>query len=370
MTWSVRGMILLVGTLMAWPLFAQTFEVRRESVLAIDMKIEPVTPPRALTAAPATLPVPAARGRFHLQIVRADAGVPWTVTVADSQGTVIQRIDNQLPLATADTGFWTDEVPQGSARLSLSAEPDKVQIAVDRIAIGVTPSVPQGIIGKNELTAITDNAVPAKVKQWAPGIARVRFMVPEGEGLCTGFLVGADLLMTNQHCISTAPEAQSAIVEFGFDSQAAEPTRFRVIKIEATDFDLDYSLLRLSGSPSSPFVRLHFGEAPGAREPLTIIQHPGGEPKQVSFFPHCAAGTLTVPGRTKADSDFGHVCDTLGGSSGSAVIAWRTGKVVGLHHLGFPPGKKKPQNQAVHVKQILDDIKAKVSDPIYQEVIR
>ena len=210
----------------------------------------------------------------------------------------------------------------------------------------------------------------SKVKQWAPGIARLRFMVPQGEGLCTGFLVGADLLMTNQHCISTDAEVQSAIVEFGFDSRAAKPKRFRVSKIEATDFDLDYSLLRLSGTPPSPYVRLHFGTAPGEKEALTIIQHPGGEPKQVSFFPNCAAGTLTLPGREKADTDFGHVCDTLGGSSGSPVLGWSTGKVVGLHHLGFVPGVKDPQNQAVHIKQILDDIKTKVSDPIYQDLIR
>ena len=101
-----------------------------------------------------------------------------------------------------------------------------------------------------------------------------------------------------------------------------------------------------------------------------IIQHPGGQPKQVSFFPNCAGATVTVPGRQTTDSDFGHVCDTLGGSSGSPVLDFDTGQVVGLHHLGFREGIDKPENQAVHVKQILADLKAKVSEAIYGEVVR
>jgi V8-like Glu-specific endopeptidase len=372
MAWRFRGSAFLVATLMCSSLGAQTFEVRRAAVLAIDMKIDALTPPRVLTAAPVSLPIPAAGTapvRVHLQIVRAEAGAAWTVTIADAQGAVVQRIDNQSPLAVS-TGFWTDDVPGGSAGLSISADAAKVQIAVDRIATGVAPSVPQAIVGQNELTSITDAAVPAKVKQWGPGIARLRFMTPDGEALCTGFLVGADLLMTNQHCITTDEEAQSAVVEFGFDSDAAVPTRLRVRKVEATDFGLDYSLLRLAATPPSQFGRLHFGKAPGAQAALVIIQHPGGQPKQVSFFPNCAAGTLNVPGRQTTDSDFGHVCDTLGGSSGSPVLDWTTGQVVGLHHLGFRQGLDKPENQAVHVQKILADIKAKVSDGIFQEVTK
>ena len=373
MTWHRCGVGFLVATLLAWPLWGQTFQVRRESVLAIDMTIQAVTPPRVLSATEIVLPTPAAGTapvRMHLRIVRADAGAPWTVVVADAQGTVVQRIDNQSPLTQAAAAFWTDDVPGGSARLSVSADPAKVQIAVDRIATGTTPSVPQAIVGQNELTAITDAAVPAKVKQWGPSIARLRFMVPDGEALCTGFLVGADLLMTNQHCITSDEEAQSAVVEFGFDSDAAVPTRLQVTKVEATDFGLDYSLLRLSGAPPSQFGRLHFGTALSTKAALVIIQHPGGQPKQVSFFPNCAGATVTVPGRQTTDSDFGHVCDTLGGSSGSPVLDFDTGQVVGLHHLGFREGIDKPENQAVHVKQILADLKAKVSEAIYGEVVR
>jgi V8-like Glu-specific endopeptidase len=361
-----------IGAVAVQSAVAQTFDVRRASVLATDMRVEPVTPPRVLTAVDVQLPVTpsgAAAVRLHLRIVRADAGAPWVVMLSDSQGTIVQRIDDRSPFVSA-AGVWTDDVPGASARVSIAADAAKVQIAVDRVAIAVTPSVPQAIVGQNELTPITDASVPAKVKQWASAIAKLRFMVGDDEALCTGFLVGADLLMTNQHCITTDEEAQSAVVEFGFDSDAAAPVRLRVAKVEATDFSLDYSLLRLSAAPPSQFVRLHFGAAPGTSALLAIVQHPGGQPKQVSFVPNCAAGTLAVAGRQQPDTDFGHVCDTLGGSSGSPVLDWSTGQVVGLHHLGFRPGIDKPENQGVHVSLILADTKSKVSDAIYQEIIR
>ena len=76
MTWHRCGVGFLVATLLAWPLWGQTFQVRRESVLAIDMTIQAVTPPRVLSATEIVLPTPAAGTapvRMHLRIVRADA---------------------------------------------------------------------------------------------------------------------------------------------------------------------------------------------------------------------------------------------------------------------------------------------------------
>ena len=55
-------------------------------------------------------------------------------------------------------------------------------------------------------------------------------------------------------------------------------------------------------------------------------------------------------------TDFGHFCDTLGGSSGSPILDWSSGLVVGLHHFGFLAGAADPVNQGVVHARILADI--------------
>jgi V8-like Glu-specific endopeptidase len=66
------------------------------------------------------------------------------------------------------------------------------------------------------------------------------------------------------------------------------------------------------------------------------------------------------PGTGGGATDFGHLCDTLGGSSGSPVLDRQSGRLVGLHHLGIPPGAADPVNQAVHIGQVLEDVKTRI----------
>ena len=71
------------------------------------------------------------------------------------------------------------------------------------------------------------------------------------------------------------------------------------------------------------------------------------------------AGVDRVGVKKDDKSDFGHKCDTLGGSSGSPVMDWTTGLVVGLHHFGFLAGSPNPVNQAVAFRRVLADIAVK-----------
>jgi V8-like Glu-specific endopeptidase len=158
--------------------------------------------------------------------------------------------------------------------------------------------------------------------------------------------------MTNEHCISSGSEARSAVAEFRYDSQAAEPTRYRGMALEAGDTALDYAVLRLRGNPSQ-HGRVRFTtsgpQSEGRR--LAIIQHPAGEPKQASVA-DCKVSGLNRAGVGGTNTDFGHLCDTLGGSSGSPVFDWDSLRVVGLHHLGFRAGIDDPVNQAVRMQLI------------------
>ena len=56
------------------------------------------------------------------------------------------------------------------------------------------------------------------------------------------------------------------------------------------------------------------------------------------------SGVNRIGAKTGDASDFGHLCDTLGGSSGSPVMDWQSGFVV-LHHFGFVSASSDPVNQ-------------------------
>jgi V8-like Glu-specific endopeptidase len=209
----------------------------------------------------------------------------------------------------------------------------------------------------------------ARYKALAPSVARLRIMTDAGQAFCTGFLVGDGLLLTNEHCVRTAEEAASLLVDFRYDSANAKPKVARGATLLRTSAALDYSLLRLSNPVETTLGRLHLETAAPARErqELVIIQHPGGEPKQVSLE-GCLVAGLQREGASPQKTDFGHECDTLGGSSGSPVLDRATGRVVGLHHFGFREGLDEPVNQAVEIGRILEDLSTQVDPAVFDTV--
>ena len=342
----------------------------RETVVAFDMQFTRLPQMRRLSAAALVVPDPATaatRIRVHVRVLASAAA--WRVIVQDALGATVETIDS-TPDLVADGDFWTKDVTGGSARLFLDTmgAHEIVDLRVDQYAYNIVPVYPQAIIGQDDLKFITDPAVPAKVRAWGPPVAEVRYMAADAEDVCTGSLVGADLLLTNEHCINSPRDVRSAIVEFGYDSAGANVDRFSLVRIESKDFGLDYALVRLNAPAAGKYGRLFFGTLPSGAAPLVIVQHPAARPKQVSFFPDCAVARGSVLGRTDKLSDFSHVCDTLGGSSGAPVLDWNTGDIVGLHHFGYRPNIDLPENQAVHVQQLLQHIKSHVSSTIYREI--
>lgn len=166
-----------------------------------------------------------------------------------------------------------------------------------------------------------------------------RGMVPQG--FATGFLVAPDLLLTNHHVFRAADEAQGIGAQFLYERTqgglregvifALDPERFFV-----NDKDLDYAIVAVKGTALGGALLNQFKYLPliaikgkiRKGDPINIIQHPGGEPKQYA----------TVNNRLIDLRDDGFLLyetDTLEGSSGSPVFNqhWET---IGLHHCGVP----------------------------------
>ncbi|HKY20157.1 MAG TPA: serine protease [Vicinamibacterales bacterium] len=353
---------------------APELQIPRERVLAVDMRINTaalLTEP-ASTGAPGVAwtrdlsPTPAVTAIRLFVEVAGGATTDWVLRILQTNGTEIERLTGQA--SSVPRTVWTDAIEAGTARVEMvrGAQGNAPAVAVRRYAFPVMPTVEQAIHGKDQRLPIFE--APLRARRHRQAIARLRFMIEgQGQATCTGFMVGVRLMMTNEHCISNNVEAQTAIADFNYDSAGSNPTRVRVESLVVSNKGLDYSLLKLvaAGPPSTGRLFFRPPSDPAVRQldiantaPLFIIQHPSGLPKQVSIADCGLSGERLAGVQPASQTDFGHTCDTLGGSSGSPVLNWDTGRVVGLHHFGFHPGVRDPVNQAVHVDDILGHIKA------------
>ncbi len=197
------------------------------------------------------------------------------------------------------------------------------------------------IINGNDLTSIN---YLEKGTQAARAVGRVHLRSSDGTviGYGTGFLIGPGVLMTNHHVLEDKTQAANAAIEFDYEldmNGKAKPTYFFKFKPDAlffTDSQLDFSVVAVDSTSDSgnralaKYGWLPLNPLPGKAllgEYLTIIQHPGGQRKQV-----CVRENQLL----QIKDDFvWYATDTSGGSSGSPVFngSWQ---VVALHHSGVP----------------------------------
>lgn len=338
--------------------------IERDRLLPFSMRVKTIGPFRSSGARQPSgliwareVPTPGSETgssvRLHVRLIRTPSQ-GWDIRIKTPTGQEVERIRHDSHLVKAGE-FWTDEVVSPNALIELwtdaGVDPADLEIEVDQYAYARDPSVAQAITGRDQRVPIGE--APPRLRTWAGPIARLRFIVDgQGGAVCSGFLVSRDLLMTNEHCISSGSEARSAVAEFRYDSHAALPTRYRGMALVVSNAALDYALLRLRGNPSQHGRVLFAASGPQLEgRSLAIIQHPAGEPKQASVA-DCKVSGLNRTGVGGTNTDFGHLCDTLGGSSGSPVFDWSSLRVVGLHHLGFREGIDEPVNQAVRMQLI------------------
>jgi len=304
--------------------------------------------------------------RIHL--VRADQEAvdgTWEIRVLLPSGELKSRITHD---ELESGSYWTDEYVGSKVTVEIhsTVEANPIEIKIADIAVAKIAPIMLSITGEGNLTPI--GSMPDWVQDMGKSIARLRFVADDRKiYTCTAFLITTDLLLTNQHCIAGTTELESAIVDFDYDTVIADTVFTRLSILTASNYDLDYSIVEMRDTVDRQ--PLAFDPDVAANDDqLLIIQHPLGEPKQVSVQ-DCLVSSSPVTGRgdSNTKTDFEHSCDTLKGSSGAPVVDRQQQLVVGLHHLGFEEGNSALLNRAVHISTILDDLDDDVRKKILTE---
>lgn len=196
------------------------------------------------------------------------------------------------------------------------------------------------IIGDSNLEQIN---FLARGQRAARTVGRVsvisEYGIPAGTG--SGFLVGPGLLLTNNHVVSSMKHASSGSYvlfdyEYDADNRLRSAERFELTdELFITDVRLDFTLVSVAktgskGTNIEDMGRMRLVRESGKAlkgEAVSIIQHPGGLPKQIAFR------DSTVVGR-RGDFVY-YYTDTNPGSSGAPVVndQWFP---VALHHRSVP----------------------------------
>lgn len=170
-----------------------------------------------------------------------------------------------------------------------------------------------------------------------------RLDIGQGHAFGTGFLVSPFLLMTNNHVIPDEVTARQTQAQFNYENTLERiiqtPDVF-ILDPDAffhTSEDLDFTLVAVKGEESKlrsyGWNKLIGDEGKAVLgENVSIIQHPGSQPKKVAIRDNELIDILP---------NFLHYrTDTNPGASGAPVFndQW---EVVALHHLGVPRKNKE-----------------------------
>ena len=161
--------------------------------------------------------------------------------------------------------------------------------------------------------------------------------------ICTGFLVGPDLLMTNHHCVHDDfgrpyPLELIQIYMDYYQEQNVDPTRggvtAGVTAVLQADAPKDYALLRLDKPIGDTYgwLELDTTTRVDSSQSVKLISHNQGRSKEIV---RRNSQIVDIPaGHPLADVPFSFVylADTEGGSSGSPVFLRDGTGVIGINH--------------------------------------
>ncbi|WP_028890036.1 trypsin-like peptidase domain-containing protein [Tenacibaculum ovolyticum] len=171
-----------------------------------------------------------------------------------------------------------------------------------------------------------------------------------GSSLCTGWLLGSEgNLMTNNHCIGSASDAQNTDFIFNYQYEnctgSTNATRDVVASSSTlikTSSSLDYTLVKLPVNPTNTYGYLSLSSvATSVGNRIYIPQHPGGRRKEISVKtdtdPSAGGFSRVSSSSTGSGRQVTYFADTEGGSSGSPVLDYNSNLVIAIHNTGGCP---------------------------------
>ncbi len=193
-----------------------------------------------------------------------------------------------------------------------------------------------GMFDSFSLKTIDDNVVISGYTLESKGVcSTAKFSQQITAAVCSGFLVGEDLLVTAGHCIKYRSDCARYLWVFDFvDNSNGEKTItvkkssvYECKKILSRSLSNwtknDFALIRLNRKVTDrPVLKVRTEGKIADGQEVTVIGHPTGIPTKI-------AGGAFV--RDNSESKFFETnLDTFGGNSGSAVFNSETGIVEGI----------------------------------------
>ncbi|MGH1413413.1 MAG: right-handed parallel beta-helix repeat-containing protein [Pelagimonas sp.] len=273
----------------------------------------------------------------------------------------MRRLISAIALITSSTVFASQAVAQAPAEFDPN-DFGKIVIQPRQVAGGGggggSGFVLEQAFGDYQNEPIIEYGENSPAVRLGRPIGRLDMLFQNGKtGFCTAFIVDDKHILTNHHCIPgmdgdpsgqvSGVQAAQFVAGFIKPGRAEGTDRFTVSpQIVETNRELDYTVLRVFGNPSTKYGKLELAMAdPEDAEFLWIIGHPQGQSQHISRE-GCAAATPAI----SEEGKLVHSCDTLGGNSGSPVIRLSDKRVIGLHHAG---DNRTGFNMAIPMTRIL-----------------
>ena len=247
-----------------------------------------------------------------------------------------------LGLALCLTNGFADEVPEPILEFRVPEGDAYIQGTED------IKRAPNFIFGEPDYEKMRD--LPKNSQDYQLGRKVAYVFTPLEPGvpfgfICTGFLVGPDLLMTNHHCVHDNfgrpfPLELMEIYMDYYQEWEDDPTRggvtAGVTAVVHADARLDYALLRLDKPIGNTYGWLELDPTTPATpgQSVKLIHHSAGRSKEIS---RRNSEIVEVPPDLAAYFPFliAYLADTEGGSSGSPIFLREGTGVIGINHSGW-----------------------------------